>query len=155
MKTLISILASMALALSATFAYADDHAAPSAPVGMVYGLDVSDPQAFAAAMGKYWSSPTGEKNPGIAILRQVVAGGGARDERRQVPDRDVPSVGAAVVRRPEDAAAREDERGLGGQAVEGLGRSNAGGIQRQIQRMERHADVAKGHLDRRRGGRGR
>ena len=91
----------------------------------------------------------------VQIPGQAVAGGGARDERRQVPDRDVPSVGAAVVRRPEDAAAREDERGLGGQAVEGLGRSNAGGIQRQIQRMERHADVAKGHLDRRRGGRGR
>ena len=75
MKTLISILASMALALGATFAHADDHAAPSAPVGMVYGLDVSDPAAFAAAMGKYWSSPTGEQNPGVAILRQVVAGG--------------------------------------------------------------------------------
>ena len=56
MKTLISILASMALALGATFAHADDHAAPSAPVGMVGGLDVSDPQAFATAMGKYWSS---------------------------------------------------------------------------------------------------
>ena len=53
MKTLISILASMALALGATFAHADDHAAPSPPVGMVYGLDLSDPQAFAAAMGKY------------------------------------------------------------------------------------------------------
>ena len=75
MKTLISILASMALALGAAFTHADDHAAPSAPVGMVYGLDVSDPQAFAAAMTKYWGSPTGEKNPGIAILRQVVAGG--------------------------------------------------------------------------------
>ena len=75
MKTLISILASMALALGATFAHADDHAAPSAPVGMVYGLDVSDPAAFAGAMGKYWSSPTGEQNPGVAILRQVVAGG--------------------------------------------------------------------------------
>ena len=75
MKTLISILASMALALGATFAHADDHAAPSAPVGMVYGLDVSDPQAFATAMGKYWSSETGKKLPGIAILRQVVAAG--------------------------------------------------------------------------------
>ena len=75
MKTLISILASMALALGAAFTHADDHAAPSAPVGVVYGLDVSDPQAFAAALTKYWGSPTGEKNPGIAILRQVVAGG--------------------------------------------------------------------------------
>ena len=75
MKKLINSLASLALALGATLAVADNHAAPSSPVGMVYGMNVSDPQAFASAMGKYWSSPTGKKIPGVAILRQVVAAG--------------------------------------------------------------------------------
>jgi hypothetical protein len=75
MKAMMTFLVSAALTLTTTLAQADDHAAPSKPVGMVYGLDVSDPPAFAAAMGKYWSSPTGTKIPGIAILRQVVAAG--------------------------------------------------------------------------------
>ena len=75
MKKLINSLASLALALGATLAVADNHSAPSSPVGMVYGMNVSDPQAFASAMGKYWSSPTGKKIPGVAILRQVVAAG--------------------------------------------------------------------------------
>ena len=75
MKKLITTLASLAFALGTTLAVADNHAAPSAPVGMVYGVNVSNPQAFASAMDKYWSSPTGKKIPGIAILRQVVAAG--------------------------------------------------------------------------------
>lgn len=76
MRTIITALLSLALSISTTFfAVADDHAASYKPVGMVYGLDVSDPQAFAAAMSKYWSSPTGTQNPGVAILRQAVAAG--------------------------------------------------------------------------------
>ena len=75
MKNLITALLSLALVFSTTFAAADNHATPTKPVGVVYGLDVSDPQTFAAALTKYWGSPTGEKNPGIGILRQVVAGG--------------------------------------------------------------------------------
>ena len=75
MKKLVNSLASLALALGATLAVADNHSAPSSQVGMVYGMNVSDPQAFASAMGKYWSSPTGKKIPGITILRQVVAAG--------------------------------------------------------------------------------
>ena len=39
-KMVITALASMALALSASLATADNHEAPVAPVGMVYGLDV-------------------------------------------------------------------------------------------------------------------
>lgn len=75
MKMVITALASMALALSASLATADNHEAPVAPVGMVYGLDVSDPPAFVAAMSKYWNSPTGKQIPGFAILRQVVVAG--------------------------------------------------------------------------------
>ena len=76
MRTIITALLSLALSISTTFfVVADDHAASYKPVGMVYGLDVSDPQAFAAAMSKYWSSPTGTQNPGVAILRQAVAAG--------------------------------------------------------------------------------
>ena len=55
MKKLINSLASLALVLGTTLAAADNHSAPSSPVGMVYGMNVSDPQAFASAMGKYWS----------------------------------------------------------------------------------------------------
>ena len=75
MKKLINILVVLAFALGVNITVADNHATPSSPVGMVYGVNVSDPQAFASAMGKYWNSPTGKKIPGIAILRQVVAAG--------------------------------------------------------------------------------
>ena len=75
MRTLTTLLSVMVLAFTGMLAQADDHAAPTQPVGMVYGMDVSDPPAFAAAMAKYWDSPTGKKSSGIAILRQVVAAG--------------------------------------------------------------------------------
>ena len=75
MKVFTSVILSMILAVTATLTHADNHAAASNPVGMVYGLDVADPAAFAAAMSKYWGSETGEKIPGVAILRQVVAAG--------------------------------------------------------------------------------
>lgn len=75
MRKLTAALSALLLAFTAMLAQADDHAAPTQPVGMVYGLDVSDPPAFAAAMAKYWDSPTGKQSSGIAILRQVVAAG--------------------------------------------------------------------------------
>ena len=65
MKNLITALLSLALVFSTTFAAADNHATPTKPVGMVYGLDVSDPQAFAAAMTKYWGSPQARKIPAL------------------------------------------------------------------------------------------
>ena len=61
----------MVLAFTGMLAQADDHATPTQPVGMVYAMDVSDPPAFAAAMAKYWDSPTGKQSGGIAILRQA------------------------------------------------------------------------------------
>lgn len=75
MKQMITLSLSLVLLFFIGTAAADDHAAPSQPVGMVYGMDVSDPAAFAAAMTKYWDSPTGKQSSGIAILRQVVAAG--------------------------------------------------------------------------------
>ena len=54
MKNLITALLSLALVFSTTFAAADNHATPTKPVGLVYGLDVSDTLAFAAAMKIYW-----------------------------------------------------------------------------------------------------
>ena len=43
MRTIITALLSLALSISTTFfAVADDHAASYKPVGMVYGLDVSE-----------------------------------------------------------------------------------------------------------------
>ena len=75
MRKFTAVLSALLLAFTAMLAQADDHAAPTQPVGMVYGLDVSDPPAFAAAMAKYWDSPTGKQSSGIAILRQVVAAG--------------------------------------------------------------------------------
>ena len=75
MRTLTTLLSVTVLVFTGMLAHADDHAAPTQPGGMVYGMDVSDPAAFAAAMTKYWNSPTGKQSPGIAILRQVVAAG--------------------------------------------------------------------------------
>ena len=75
MKQLTTLSLSLVLLFFIGTVTADDHAAPTQPVGMVYGLDVSDPPAFAAAMAKYWDSPTGKQSSGIAILRQVVAAG--------------------------------------------------------------------------------
>ncbi len=75
MRALTTLLSAMLLAFTGMLAHADGHSAPTQPVGMVYGMNVSDPPAFAAAMAKYWDSPTGKQSSGIAILRQVVAAG--------------------------------------------------------------------------------
>ena len=67
----------MTLLLTAPlFATAGHHeeGAPSS-VGVAYSFNVSDPQAVVTAMNTYWNSPTGKKNPGVAVLRQVIAGG--------------------------------------------------------------------------------
>ena len=75
MKAVFNFLAALPLVLLASVSHADNHAAPSKPVGMAYAMEVSDPSAFVSAMSKYWSSPTGKQLPGFAILRQVVAAG--------------------------------------------------------------------------------
>ena len=112
MKNLTTALLSLALVFSTTFAAADNHATPTKPVGMVYGLDVSDPQAFAAALTKYWGSPTGEKNPGIAILRQVVAGGESPISHVVsvvYPSYEAMDVAFAINAQSEDAATFQSE----------------------------------------------
>ena len=53
MKVFTSVILSMILAITATLTHADNHAAASNPVGMVYGLDVADTD-IATAMSKYW-----------------------------------------------------------------------------------------------------
>ena len=68
---LIAVLTTVSLSAVAGH---HEEAAPSS-VGVAYSLNVSDPAAVVSAMTKYWNSPTGKKNPGVAVLRQVIAGG--------------------------------------------------------------------------------
>lgn len=75
MKRIMFLLFSAALLTGTAATFADNHGPTGPQVGIVYSLDVSDPGAFAASMQKYWNSETGKKNPGYAVLRQVVAGG--------------------------------------------------------------------------------
>ena len=60
MKVFTSVILSMILAVTATLTHADNHAAASNPVGMVYGLDVADPAAFAMACLLYTSDAADE-----------------------------------------------------------------------------------------------
>ena len=75
MTKLASLIVSLLITTFGYTAHADDHAEAEMPVGVVYSLDVHDAQAFVGSMTKYWDSKTGDKNPGYAILRQVISGG--------------------------------------------------------------------------------
>ena len=41
------------------------------PVGAVYWLKVTNPNSFVSSLEKYWTSETGQANPGYAIVREV------------------------------------------------------------------------------------
>ena len=69
------LLISTTFLMGAVNAVAQNQGAASLPVGVVYSLNVTDPAAFVSSLSKYWDSETGKKNPGYAMLRQVVAGG--------------------------------------------------------------------------------
>ena len=75
MKKLLMLLISTTFLMGAVNAVAQNQGAASLPVGVVYSLNVTDPAAFVSSLSKYWDSETGKKNPGYAMLRQVVAGG--------------------------------------------------------------------------------
>jgi len=75
MKRLLALLSASLMALASTAVQADDHASPGNIVGFVYNFNVSNPAGVVEALTEYWDSPTGKKNPAMAILRQHVSNG--------------------------------------------------------------------------------
>ena len=75
MERFTALIISLLITFSVGAVQADDHDETGMPVGIVYSLEVHDPKAFIASMTKYWNSETGQKNPGYAIVRQIVSGG--------------------------------------------------------------------------------
>ena len=55
--------------------FADDHGEEATPVGAVYWLKVTNPNSFVSSLEKYWTSETGQANPGYAIVREVLSAG--------------------------------------------------------------------------------
>ena len=54
MERFTALIISLLITFSVGAVQADDHDETGMPVGVVYSLEVHDPQAFIASMAKYW-----------------------------------------------------------------------------------------------------
>ena len=106
------ITTALFLFLLSVGSFADDHMTEATPVGAVYWLEVNDPESFVTSLKKYWTSETGQANPGYAIVREVLSAGES-DATHTVavvyPSYDAWDEGNALNSKSEAAAAFQRE----------------------------------------------